>query len=78
MTLRAFISESGLSQEDKDLWFSILGKIDDFQIKVFEDFVEGKEENLKMLTENLKTKAEAIKTLDEEALEKIIEQEKNV
>lgn len=75
MTLKAFVTESGLPQEDKDLWFSVLAKTDKFQITVFEDFIGGKEENLRGLTENLKAKTEAIKNLDEEALEKIIEQE---
>lgn len=75
MTLKAFVSESGLSQEDKKLWFSILGKIDDFQTRVFEDFIESKEENLQLLTGNLKAKMEAIRNLDEKAMEKIIKQE---
>ena len=75
MTLKAFVSDSALPQEDKDLWFSILEKIDDFQIKVFEDFIEDKEENLKLLTENLKAKTEAIKNQDEKAMEELIKQE---
>ncbi len=78
MTLKKLIENSNLSQEDKDLWFSILTKLDDVQIKIFEDFADGKEENLKLLTENLKAKTEAIKNLDEETMEKIIQQEQNV
>lgn len=75
MTLKALVSNSGLSQQDKDLWFSILEKIDEFQIKVLEDSIEGKEENLKLLTENLKAKTEALKNLDEKAIEEIVEHE---
>ena len=75
MTLRVFISDSSLPQEGKDLWFSILEKIDEFQIKVYADFIGGEEKNLQELTANLKTKTEALKTLDEKAMEKIIEQE---
>lgn len=75
MTLKAFIIDSSLPQEDKDLWFSILEKIDDVQTKIYEDFIGGKEEDLRLLTENLKAKAKAIKNLDEKNLETIIEQE---
>ncbi len=75
MTLKTFVSESSLPQEDKDLWFSILEKIDDFQIKIFEDFIEGKEENLRLLTKNLQAKTEALRNLDEIAMEEIIKQE---
>lgn len=78
MTLKKLIEDSKLSPEDKELWFSILTKLDDVQIKIFEDFADGKEENLKLLTENLKAKVEAIKNLDEKAMEKIIQQEQNV
>ena len=75
MTLKTFVSESSLPQEDKDLWFSILEKIDDFQIKIFEDFIEGKEEKLRLLTKNLQAKTEALRNLDEIAMEEIIKQE---
>lgn len=75
--LKAFVDTSALPQEDKNFWFSILEKIDEFQIKIFEDFIEGKEENLKLLTENLKAKIEAMKKLDKIALEEIIKQEEN-
>lgn len=75
MTLKAFVSESNLPQEDKDLWFSILQKLDDTQIKVFEDFIDNKEENLKFLTENLKTKTTAFKNFDQELLESVLKKE---
>lgn len=75
MTLGVFISNSSLPQEDKDLWFSILGKIDDFQTKVFEDFIGVKEENLKLLTDNIKAKESAFRNSDEKALEKILKEE---
>ena len=75
MTLSAFIDTSSLPQEDKDLWLSILGKIDDVQIKIFEDFIEEKEENLKLLTTNMKDKARAIRDLDEKTLDSIVASE---
>lgn len=75
MTLKAFISDSGLSQEDKDLWFSILEKLDDTQIKIFDDFIDHAEEKLKFLTENLKTKKAAFETFDQELLDSVLEKE---
>ena len=75
MTLKAFISESSLPQEDKDLWFSILEKLDDTQIKIFEDFIDNAEEKLKFLTENLKTKKAAFEAFDQELLDSVLEKE---
>lgn len=77
MTLGALISDSKLSQEDKDLWFSVLEKSDETQIKIYEDLLEGKEENLVELTENLKAKIRAFKNLDEKTLEQILNQEQH-
>lgn len=76
MALKAFITESGLLQEDKDLWFLMLEGLNEEQIKILEDFIEGKEENLKELTENFKAKRKAFEDLDEKALEEIVETEK--
>lgn len=76
MNLKAFITKSGLSQEDKDLWFSMLEGLNEEQVKILEDFVEGKEENLRELTENFKAKRKALEYLDEKALEEIIKSEK--
>lgn len=75
MTLKAQIENSQLPQEDKNFWFSVLGKLDDMQTKIFEDFVDGKEENLRELTENIKAKRVAFGNLDENTLDKILEQE---
>ena len=75
MTLKAFVTDSSLPQEDKDLWFSILENLDEAQIRIYENFVDNKEEDLRLLTENLKAKAKAIKNLDEKALEETIKQE---
>ena len=75
MTPMAFVTDSSLPQEDKDLWFSILENLDEAQITIYENFVGGKEEDLRLLTENLKAKAKAIKNLDEKALEETIKQE---
>ena len=75
MTLKAFVEQSDLSQEDKNLWFSVLESLDDAQIKIFENFVDGKEENLKELTDNLKAKRRAFEELDEKALDKIVTSE---
>ena len=75
MTLRNFVTESGIVQEDKNFWFEILAKLDQDQIKIFEDFIDGKEENLTELTENIKAKQKAIENLDDMAMEKIIASE---
>lgn len=70
-----FIENSTLSKEDKDFWLSILGILTEDQIKIFEDFVDGQEENLKILTENIKAKKQAFENQDERALEEIIKGE---
>ena len=78
MTLRASIDESGLPQKDKDLWFSILEKLEEKQIKIFEDFVDNDPEKLTFLTNNLKAKKEAFRKGDEGTLEKILQEEENL
>ena len=75
MNLRALVGNSSLLQEDKDLWFSILEGMNDEQVKILEDFVENKEDNLKELTGNLKAKRMALENLDEKALDEIIKNE---
>ena len=70
-----YITGSSLPQEDKDLWFSILEKLDNTQIKIFEDFIDSKEENLKFLTENLKTKMTAFESFDKELLDSTLKDE---
>ena len=75
MTIRTFVEQSSLSRADKDFWFSVLEGLDDSQIKIFEDFVDSNEENLKELTDNLKAKRKAFEELDEKALEEIITKE---
>lgn len=75
MTLKAFINESGLLQEDKDLWFSMLEGLNEEQVKILENFIDGKEENLKEMTENFKAKRKALEDLDEKALEEVIKGE---
>jgi hypothetical protein len=72
MTLSEFIKNSSLREEDRGLWFFILEKLDESQRKIMEDFIDGKEENLKILTENIKTKKQAFENGDKKALEKII------
>lgn len=76
MSLKTFITGSELSQEDKDLWFSMFEGLNEEQVKILEDFMEGKEENLKELTENFKAKRKALEELDEKALEEIVGKEK--
>jgi len=70
-----FIQNSTLTKEDKDFWLSILGGLTEDQIKIFEDFVDRQEENLKILTENIKAKKQAFENQDERALEEIIKGE---
>lgn len=75
MAFLEFVKSSTLPEKDKELWVSILVTLTENQIKIFEDFTEGKEENLKILTENIKAKERAFKNSDESALEKIISSE---
>lgn len=75
MTLKVFINDSALPQEDKDFWFSILQKLEEAQIKIFEDFIDNKDENLRFLTENLKTKTKAFETFDQELLDSVLKKE---
>jgi hypothetical protein len=71
-----FIQNSTLTKEDKDFWVSILAVLTEDQIKIFKDFADGKEENLKILTENIKAKRRAFENQDEKALEEIIRGER--
>jgi hypothetical protein len=75
MNLKVFVENSGLPKEDKEFWSLLLSKIDGEQLETFEDFVQGNEENLKILTENIKSKKKAFESLDEKALDKIIQNE---
>lgn len=75
MSFRAFVESSGLPKEDKEFWLLLLSKIDGEQLETFEDFVQGDEENLKVLTGNIKSKRKAFENLDEGALDEIIQKE---
>jgi len=70
-----FVKSSTLSEKDKGFWLSILATLTKEQIKIFEDFTEEKEENLKTLTENIKSKEQAFRNSNENMLGKIIEGE---
>ena len=72
MAFLEFVKSSILPEKDKEFWVSILATLTEDQIKIFEDFTEGKEENLKVLTENIKAKEQAFRNSNENALEKII------
>lgn len=75
MPFKELVANSSLSKEDKDFWMNILAILTEDQIKIFEDFTEGKEENLKVLTENIKAKEQALRNSDKNALEEIISNE---
>jgi len=75
MAFLEFVKNSTLLEKDKEFWASILATLNEDQIKIFEDFTEGKEENLKVLTENIKAKEQAFRNSDENALKKIIAEE---
>ncbi len=75
MSFKALVENSGLLKKDKDFWMNILVTLTEDQIKIFEDFTEGKEENLKTLTENIKAKEQAFRNSNENALEKITDSE---
>lgn len=75
MPFKELVANSSLSNEDKDFWMNILATLTEDQIKIFEDFTEGKEENLETLTENIKAKEQAFINSNESALEKIVKNE---
>ena len=75
VSFRAFVENSSLPKEDKDFWINILVTLTEDQIKIFEDFIEGREENLKLLTKNLKDKETAFRNNNQEALDKILKEE---
>ncbi len=75
VTFLEFVKSSTLPEKDKDFWMNILATLTEDQIKIFEDFAEGKEENLKVLTENIKAKEQAFRNSNEKELEKIISSE---
>ena len=70
-----FVKGSTLPEKDKELWVSILATLTEDQIKIFEDFTEGKGENLKVLTENIKAKEQAFRNSNESMLEEIVKNE---
>jgi len=80
MLTEDYIIGSGLSQEDKDLWFVILAKLTEDQVKVLEGLVlaDDKEESLRSVTLNIRSKLDAFQALDEKALEEIVKQEETL
>lgn len=78
MTFKSFVVESGLTQDDKELWVGILERLEADQVKVFEDFVNNDETKLRILTENLRAKEWTFRTGDEKALEEILEEEESI
>ena len=75
MTLKAFVSDSDLSQEDKDLWFSILENLEEQQVKIFEDFINNAQDKLAFLTNNIKSKRKAFENNNQDDLDKILSEE---
>ncbi|PJE51340.1 MAG: hypothetical protein COV29_01125 [Candidatus Yanofskybacteria bacterium CG10_big_fil_rev_8_21_14_0_10_36_16] len=83
-----FVQESQLSDEDKDLWELVFATSDEDEIEDFKIFIEdissdddedeGRFENLKVLTENLKMKIKAIETHDKDLADSIIKSEKDI
>jgi hypothetical protein len=71
-TFSELVQDSSLSATDKEFWFSLLTILDQNQVKLFDDFVDGKEENLETLNKNIKSKTEAFAAGDKEMLEEIL------
>ncbi len=76
MELESYILQSSLDQTDKDFWALVLPKLDEAQTKIMTDFIDNNEDNLNLITENIKAKKAAFESGDEKALEEIINQEK--
>jgi len=75
MLSRNYIIGSSLPQEDKNLWFMVLEKMPQQQLDVFESFIEGREENLRMLTLNLKVKMDSFQNIDEKTVQKLVDEQ---
>lgn len=75
MTLKAFVTDSALPQEDKDLWFSILENMEEQQVKVFADFINNDQDKLAFLTNNIKSKRKAFENNNQDDLDKILSEE---
>lgn len=78
MLSKNYIIGSSLPQEDKNLWFILLEKTPKNQLQVFDGFIENREENLRMLTLNIRTKMDAFLRVDEKAIEKLFKEEQEV
>ena len=75
--LETYITNSGLSEEDKNLWSRTYKMLNPEISGALMEFIDNKEENLNYLTENLKLKKEAIEKLDLSLIDKIIKQEQS-
>ncbi|MEK7151120.1 MAG: hypothetical protein AAB784_00190 [Patescibacteria group bacterium] len=75
MTLKAFVNDSTLPQEDKNLWFSILENLDEQQTRIFEDFINNDQDKLAFLTNNIKSKKKAFENNNQDDLDKILSEE---
>ncbi len=78
MLSKDYIIGSGLPQEDKNLWFMILNNVQDEQLRIFDGFIEGREENLRTLTLNLRVKMDAFRTVDEKSVQKLVTEQEEV
>lgn len=66
-----FINNSSLSEDDKALWEN-LDLLEDHQINIMVSFVNGEEEKLIFITENLKTKQQLLENYDEKVANKMM------
>jgi len=70
------VHASDLSEEDKELWVDLVGALNEEQLDVLADYASRHENGLGFLTENLKAKQSALAGGDEEAIFKIMNDEK--
>ncbi len=75
MELIDFIKKSNLDEETKGLLVSIVSHLGKTQKEILEKFVDGKEENLTVLSQNLREKVSAFQSNDKKMLEKILKEE---
>lgn len=71
-----YVESSKLSDEDKDSWRLLFGMMDDRNFGILIDFVEGKDENLRVINENIKAKKQAFLSKNESDWNRIYNEEK--
>jgi Na+/phosphate symporter len=74
--LKQIIENSSLEKTDKQMWNLFSEAVGEKEIKLVLDLIKENPEMLDIVTENLKSKFNALKKKDRKAMDRIIEAEK--